>query len=265
MGRRARGLILLGTLVTVMGVLVACGATDDTPPTPTTAPTEIPAATEEPTAEEEATPVVEAEATPAAEEATPAPAASPVEEATPVVPSPVAPPMEATPAVVTEASPAAPPSEATPVVAAEASPVVGTEATPAAATPEATPLAATPLPATPEATPSPAEGAGDGDLALVGDVARGRTLSSQCIACHSIDGSPMVGPTWLGLYGSEVELEDGTTVIADETYLAESILDPMAKIVKGYPPAMPPYAGILSDQDVADIIAYIRSLDESGS
>ncbi len=121
-------------------------------------------------------------------------------------------------------------------------------------TPEASP-AASPA-ASPEASPvgSP--------MAMMGDPVEGKNLSQQCIACHSVDGSQMVGPTWLGLYGSEVELDDGTVVIADDAYLAESISDPMKQIVAGYPPAMPPYAGILSDQQIADIVAYIRTLSE---
>ena len=79
-------------------------------------------------------------------------------------------------------------------------------------------------------------------VGLAGDVEAGKALASQCLSCHSVDGSAMVGPTWKGLYGEEVELDDGTTVIADDAYLAESITDPGAKIVKGFPAgAMPPY------------------------
>ncbi|MER3485052.1 MAG: hypothetical protein C4345_02815 [Chloroflexota bacterium] len=96
---------------------------------------------------------------------------------------------------------------------------------------------------------------------MVGDVERGRQLAAQCLACHSIDGSTLVGPTWKGLYGSQVELESGETVVADDAYIRESIVNPMAKIVKGYPPAMPPF-NYLNDQQIADLIAYIKSLSE---
>lgn len=100
-------------------------------------------------------------------------------------------------------------------------------------------------------------------MALVGDVDAGKALASQCLSCHSVDGSAMVGPTWKGLYGHEVELEDGTTVIADVEYLTESIKDPNAKVVKGFPAgAMPPYGSILTDENVLDIIAYIQSLSD---
>lgn len=98
-------------------------------------------------------------------------------------------------------------------------------------------------------------------IAVAGDPEKGKGLAIQCLSCHSVDGNPMVGPTWKGLYGEEVELEDGTTVIADDAYLTESIKDPGAKIVKGFPAgAMPPYGAILTDENIADIVAYIRSL-----
>ncbi|MBI2487963.1 MAG: cytochrome c oxidase subunit II [Deltaproteobacteria bacterium] len=81
-----------------------------------------------------------------------------------------------------------------------------------------------------------------------------------CNACHSIDGSTLVGPTWKGLFGHEVSLTDGSTVTADENYIRQSILEPQAKMVKGFGPVMPAFKGILSDDDVAAIIAYIKTL-----
>lgn len=108
---------------------------------------------------------------------------------------------------------------------------------------------------------SPAGSPVGSPVAIKGDAKAGKMLASQCLACHTIDGSKGVGPTWKGLYGSEVELEDGTTVKADDAYLMESIKDPNAKVVKGFPAgAMPPYGSILSDQNIDDLIAYIRSL-----
>ena len=79
-----------------------------------------------------------------------------------------------------------------------------------------------------------------------------------CFSCHSIDGSPGVGPTFKGLFGHEVELEDGTTVIADENYLRESILQPGAKIVKGFPNVMPASYASLSEREVAALIEFIK-------
>lgn len=119
--------------------------------------------------------------------------------------------------------------------------------------------------ATPEAATAVAEAtvesAAGGDYAgLVGDVSKGKQLSAQCLACHSIDGSTVVGPTWKGLYGHEVTLTDGSKITADSDYIAESIRDPNAKVVEGFPPVMPPFA-YLSDQDIANIIAYIKTLE----
>lgn len=98
-------------------------------------------------------------------------------------------------------------------------------------------------------------------------IARGQSLASSigCTACHSADGTTLVGPTWKGLYGHEVEvvLPDGTEtkVVADEAYLRESILDPNAKITKGFQAnLMPIYQGQLSEDDIKAIIAYIKSL-----
>jgi cytochrome c oxidase subunit 2 len=94
-------------------------------------------------------------------------------------------------------------------------------------------------------------------------VARGQKYANQygCTACHSIDGSKIVGPTWKGLFGSTVTLEDGTTVTADEAYLTESIKDPAAQIVQGYQDIMPStLAQQMTDDQISDIIAYIKSL-----
>ena len=82
--------------------------------------------------------------------------------------------------------------------------------------------------------------------------------SNVCGACHSINGAPGIGPTWRGLFGEEVELEDGTIVIADEAYLTESIKNPKAQIVKGFPPTMPVFP--FTDVEIEHIVAYIKTL-----
>lgn len=90
-----------------------------------------------------------------------------------------------------------------------------------------------------------------------------RAFVSKCATCHSVDGSANIGPTWLGLFGSEVPLADGTSVIADENYLRESILEPGAKLHAGFANQMPPFQGLLSDAQLEGLIAYMKSLGES--
>ena len=83
--------------------------------------------------------------------------------------------------------------------------------------------------------------------------------ASGCGACHSINGSPGIGPTWFGLFGSEVELTDGSVVVADEPYLHESIKAPQAKIVRGFENQLMPTYGF-ADEDIDNIVAYIKTL-----
>lgn len=84
--------------------------------------------------------------------------------------------------------------------------------------------------------------------------------SKACNTCHSLDGSSMTGPSWKGLYNSERSLADGNTAKADDNYLRESIVNPAAKVVSGYPPVMPTYAGLLSDREIAGLIEYMKSI-----
>jgi len=99
-------------------------------------------------------------------------------------------------------------------------------------------------------------------VASISPVQLGEQLYQQrgCNACHTIDGTPSVGPSWKGLFGHEVTLQDGTKVTADENYIRESILEPQAKLVKGYQPVMPSFKGILTDEEISAIIAYIKTL-----
>ncbi len=83
---------------------------------------------------------------------------------------------------------------------------------------------------------------------------------SGCLSCHTTDGSPKIGPTLKGVYGSRVTLSDGTIVTADDNYIRESVLDPNAKIVKGFPAIMPTFKGTLKDEDIAAVIAYMKRL-----
>ena len=82
-----------------------------------------------------------------------------------------------------------------------------------------------------------------------------------CNACHTIDGTPRVGPTWKSrLRQARCTLADGTTITMDENYIRESILSPQAKARPGYPPSMPSFEGQLKEKEIDGLIAYIKSL-----
>lgn len=81
-----------------------------------------------------------------------------------------------------------------------------------------------------------------------------------CKACHSTDGSPGVGPSWKGMWGTERKLTGGGTVKVDENYITESVNNPTAKVADGFTPSMPTYQGKLSDKDINGIVEYIKSL-----
>ncbi len=80
-----------------------------------------------------------------------------------------------------------------------------------------------------------------------------------CVSCHARDNSYSIGPSWKGLYGSEVRLNDGSSVVADDAYLLESILDPKAKTVEGYTPGLMPLNG-LTESEAKQLIEYIKTL-----
>jgi cytochrome c oxidase subunit II len=94
----------------------------------------------------------------------------------------------------------------------------------------------------------------------------GEQLFTQlgCSSCHAPE-SNVQAPPLEGLFGQEVLLEDGRTVIADETYLRESILYPMRKIVAGYEPIMPSYEGRISETQLMELVSYIKSLSNPDS
>jgi cytochrome c oxidase subunit 2 len=77
-----------------------------------------------------------------------------------------------------------------------------------------------------------------------------------CITCHGTGK----GPPLTGIYGQPVKLNDGTTVVADDAYLRESVLYPSAKIVQDYRPIMPTYKGQVTEEQLLQLFAYIKSL-----
>ncbi len=102
-------------------------------------------------------------------------------------------------------------------------------------------------------------GRGEEPIAMAGE-----RLFEQlgCETCHRADAAGR-GPVLSGLFGTPVQLQTGESVIADERYLRESILNPRARIVAGYPPIMPPYEGQISEEGLLQIIAYIKALGQA--
>ena len=97
-------------------------------------------------------------------------------------------------------------------------------------------------------------------------VASGEKLFQDlgCVTCHKQDDTGR-GPTLNGVFGSKVKLESGETIVADENYLRESILNPQLKIVAGHQPIMPTYQGLISEEGLIQIIAYIKTLQTPSS
>lgn len=91
---------------------------------------------------------------------------------------------------------------------------------------------------------------------------QGRQLAVKygCIGCHSADGTPLTGPTWFGLYGSQRQFTDGSSAVADDEYIAQSILEPNVLVVNGFPPIMPATYSTLTSEEIANLVAYIKTL-----
>jgi cytochrome c oxidase subunit 2 len=101
-------------------------------------------------------------------------------------------------------------------------------------------------------------GGGSGSLA-----AEGQKIfqSLGCVTCHRADAQGR-GPRLEGLFGRPVTLASGEQVVADADYIRESIVTPAAKVVSGYQPVMPTYQGLVSEEGLMQLIAYIQSLEE---
>jgi cytochrome c oxidase subunit 2 len=106
-----------------------------------------------------------------------------------------------------------------------------------------------------------AGGGGGAAAAAMSPAAAGEALFTQkaCVTCHRPQGGAL-GPSLIGVYGRRVKLQDGSEVVADDAYLRESILHPTAKIVAGFQPVMPTFQGQLDEEQVLQLIQYIKSL-----
>ncbi len=88
--------------------------------------------------------------------------------------------------------------------------------------------------------------------------------SLACITCHRADSQGR-GPRLEGLFGRTVRLSTGQSIVADADYIRESVLNPTAKVVEGYQPIMPTFQGLVSEEGVMQLIAYIQSLQPPGA
>lgn len=88
------------------------------------------------------------------------------------------------------------------------------------------------------------------------------TIKKGCVACHSDDDSIKVGPSFKGVFGKKRELMDNSKILADENYIRESLMNPKAKVAKGFPDGvMPTFQGQISDDELAAIIEYLKGLE----
>jgi cytochrome c oxidase subunit 2 len=119
------------------------------------------------------------------------------------------------------------------------------------------------LESTPPSKP-PGDDVGEADRS--GDLAeRGRDVATRrgCFNCHTVDGQPHIGPTWVDMYREPVRLADGRIIVADDEYLTRSMMDPLAEVVAGYSPVMPTYRGVLSQPEVAALLEYMKSIEHA--
>jgi cytochrome c oxidase subunit II len=92
-------------------------------------------------------------------------------------------------------------------------------------------------------------------------IAAGQKLFQDlvCITCHT-PGAQARGPVLKGLWGKQIELQGGGKATMDEAYVRESIVNPQAKVVAGYQPIMPTFQGLVTEEQLLQLIAYVRSV-----
>jgi cytochrome c oxidase subunit 2 len=106
-----------------------------------------------------------------------------------------------------------------------------------------------------------------GNTSNVSPAAAGQALYQTlgCISCHGNTGEGGRGPALMGVFGNQTQLQGGQKVTADEAYIRESILNPQAKLVDGFGPIMPTFQGQITEDQLVQLMAYIKSLQGSGT
>lgn len=108
---------------------------------------------------------------------------------------------------------------------------------------------------------APAEEVNTDAISDDGNVDNGEALfqSKICFTCHTTDGSPLVGPSFKGLWGRDEHIEGQDEALTiDKAYVIDSIRNPNNKVVKGFVPTMPPMP--MTDEELGDLIAYLKTL-----
>ena len=88
----------------------------------------------------------------------------------------------------------------------------------------------------------------------------GAQLFAQCALCHAVDGTTKIGPALNGIFGTQQKLTDGTSVLVDEDFILESILNPAIKVAEGFQPIMPAGYSGMTPKQLDGLVAYIKSL-----
>jgi cytochrome c oxidase subunit 2 len=83
-----------------------------------------------------------------------------------------------------------------------------------------------------------------------------------CTQCHTVTGAAGIGPTFKDMYGATYQTKDGQTIVADDNYIRESVLDPQASLIAGFEPVMPTYQGKFKDKEITMLIAYFKSISK---
>ena len=113
----------------------------------------------------------------------------------------------------------------------------------------------------------------DAWLLAASDIFAGRTMAEVgellytakgCKACHSLDGSRLVGPSFKDVYGNTFDTREGVQIVVDDAYIRESILTPNVSVIAGYEPVMTPYEGNISDKEIEAITAWLKTLSSFG-
>ncbi len=108
-------------------------------------------------------------------------------------------------------------------------------------------------------------------MATVTDIFAGRTMeevgqmlydTQGCKACHSVDGSKLVGPSLKDVYGNTFATKEGVDILVDDAYVRESLYTPNVSVIAGYEPVMTPYEGKLNDKEVEAITAWLKSISK---